>query len=238
MRIHCYLTHQSLNVHNLKEKTVIVLDILRATTSMVTALNNGAQEIIAVKEIEDALRLKQAMPDAILSGERNGIIIDGFQLGNSPYDFPPETVDGKTIIACTTNGTSAVSAARKAKAVWIGSLINSRAVAIKAVKEVDKELVILCSGTGGEPSLDDLLGAGAIIHYIMATIPKPWLNDSARIAVNMYDYYAGQIYKGLLHSKHGEKLYRLGRKDDIAYCSQESIIDIVPVLKDNKIIKP
>ena len=170
MRIHCYLTHQSFAASNAKDKTVIVLDILRATSTMITALNNGAQEIIPVREISEAIKLKQEQPEAILSGERNGIIIDGFQLGNSPVEFSTKIVGGKTIIACTTNGTSAVTAAKVARAVWIGALINCGAVALKAVAEVEKDLVILCSGTGGEPSLDDLLGAGAIIHYIMDNI--------------------------------------------------------------------
>ena len=238
MHIQCYFEYQSFlsNNKNLDKKTVIVLDVLRATTTMITALSNGAKEIISVREIDDARKLKENNPTAILSGERNGVIIDGFELGNSPFEFSEKIVSEKSIIACTTNGTSAIAAANNAKEIWIGALINAHAISDKVLHETKETIIILCSGTLRQPSLDDILGAGAIIYYLsVSQNDELIMNDGATIALNLYDYYRKDLKKGLLTSNHGKKLYRAGLKDDINFCCQDSITDIVPVMINNKI---
>ncbi len=241
MNLDCCFTHQSaadfLNPEALGKKTVIIIDVLRATSSITTALNNGAVEVLAVKSIEDALRLKKALPEALLVGERNGDIIPGFELGNSPLEFSREKVLNKKIIFCTTNGTAAIELAAGAGAKpWIGAIINAPAVAEKAAAEEVSDLLLLCAGTNGKISLDDILGAGSIIRHILDTGQRPKLSDAALISLKLYNFYRENLLEGLQTAFHGNKLKICGRGEDLIYCSKEGLIPRVPVFNKGRII--
>jgi len=226
MRIDCFFNHQAFAVNKPEEKNAIAIDVLRATSSFIIALANGAKDITPFQEIEAARAEKAKRPQDILSGEREGNIIPGFDIGNSPYDFSPAMVKGRAIISCTTNGTSAICAAKEAKNLWLGALLNAPAVAKTALKE-QSDLVIVCAGTTGSPSLDDILAAGAIINHIIKEKIAS-LNDAALIAKQIYDLYAADLYEGLLQAEHGAKLHRIGRGREIEFCAQEGIYNICP----------
>jgi 2-phosphosulfolactate phosphatase len=231
MNIYCFFCHQSFKIDNSQNTTVIAIDVLRATSTIINALDNGAGEVIPIAEIADALALKKTYPDAILSGERKGNIIEGFQLGNSPLEFTAENIGGRRIISCTTNGTSAICAAQNAGALWLGAITNAPAVAQKLLQEGKKRVVLLCSGTCGQPSLDDVLGAGAIISHLLPDAPHIVLSDAARIALEIYKAHEHDLWQGLLASKHGRKLQSIGYEKDLLFCSQLGHNQVVPYLE-------
>src|SRR5438034_6231342 len=154
----------ALSQRNLGRTACVVLDILRATTSMITALANGAEAIIPVGEIAEALAIKQQRPEVLLAGERNGLRIRGdltggndFDFGNSPREFLPEKVRGKTIVMTTTNGTRALRACTRAEPVLIGSFLNLRATVNWLRRELPLHLILICSGTHNQAALEDTL---------------------------------------------------------------------------------
>lgn len=160
----------ALRERDLSRVTCVVFDVLRATSTMITALANGAEEIVPVGEIEEALREADERPDALLAGERDGLKIGRdltggreFDLGNSPREFTPDRVRGRTIIMTTTNGTRAIRATRGAARTLVGSFLNLTATANRLAAEKVDDLLLVASGTGNEPALEDTLGVGALI---------------------------------------------------------------------------
>jgi 2-phosphosulfolactate phosphatase len=146
--------------------TVVVIDVLRATTTIVFALEAGATEVIPCLEVSDARAIAETFPPetAVLGGERNGLPIEGFDLGNSPAEYTPETVGGKTVIFTTTNGTRAMLQCRKASEVFLGAFVNVSAVYQRLLGR-DK-IHLLCSGTRGQFGRDDILLAGLLVHLL------------------------------------------------------------------------
>lgn len=233
MRIDCFFTHQGCQDEDFAGRAVVAIDVLRATSSMITALTVRAKAIIPITEIADALALAQQMPAALLAGERDGDRLEGFDMGNSPLEFTRETVEGRVVIACTTNGTAAIQKARAAGQIWLGALLNAQAVAQKTLQEDVPSLAILCAGTEGSPSLDDIMAAGAILHHISKAIAIDIrdMNDAAVIALRLYESYIDMdMHQVLSLSRHGQKLIRVGRGQDVVYCAQQNISNIVPWL--------
>ena len=158
----------ALRQRDLSHTVCVVFDVLRATSSMVTALANGAREIIPVCEIAEAVALRQTRPDLLLAGERDGVRIlraqtgsVDFDLGNSPREFTCERVAGRSLAMTTTNGTRALQACRGARGVLVGSFLNLSAVADWLARERVDSLLVVCSGTHEETAYEDVLGAGA-----------------------------------------------------------------------------
>jgi 2-phosphosulfolactate phosphatase len=167
----------------------VVFDVLRATSSMITALNNGAEAIVPVSEIPAAVELHRQSPSALLAGERHGIRISreltgsvDFDFGNSPREFTPERVTGKTIIWTTTNGTRALRACIGAEMTLLGALLNLRALTEALDTLRPKQLVIVCAGTFEEVAYEDTLAAGALMHRLHHLWRNSDVTDSARIA--------------------------------------------------------
>jgi 2-phosphosulfolactate phosphatase len=233
MRIDCYFSHQICEERHFRGRDAVVIDVLRATSSIITALEAGAASVIPVAEISAALELAAAMPGAILAGERDGERLQGFDLGNSPSEFGRETVAGRSIIFCTTNGTAAIAKAAAAQRLWLAALLNARALAHKLLQEDVRDLAILCSGTMGEPSLDDILTAGALLYHLNGANSLD-LNDSAVIALRLYESYAPlSMSQALKLAAHGQKLIRFNHGDDVEYCARENISKTVPWLNKN-----
>lgn len=170
----------------LSGSTVVVIDVLRATTTIATALAAGAKEIVPCLEIDEARQIAAGFPSgtALLGGERGGKRIAGFDLGNSPAEYTPQRVSGKTVVITTTNGTKALQTCLQASAVWLGALVNLRPVVerIAAAPRID----ILCAGTDGQISHEDVLTAGLFVHRILKAGRKQQiertLGDGATIA--------------------------------------------------------
>ena len=164
--------------------TVVVIDVLRATTVITRALALGAREVIPCLEVEEARRIAAEFPagQALLGGERDGLKIPGFDLGNSPREFTPEICARRTFVFTTTNGTRAMNACHRAARVLIGAFVNLSAVA--AALPAEGAIHLLCSGTRGKITREDVLLAGAIVDRLMAAgkVAESAPNDQARIA--------------------------------------------------------
>ena len=169
----------ALRQRDLSQTVCVVFDVLRATSSIVTALANGACEIIPVCEIAEAVALRQARPDLLLAGERNGLRIlraqtgsVDFDLGNSPREFTRERVAGRSIAMTTTNGTRALQACRGARRLLVGSFLNLGAVTDWLARDGTERLLIVCSGTHEEAAYEDVLGAGALCDAVWAQFAR------------------------------------------------------------------
>ena len=178
----------TLVARDLSATTCVVFDVLRATSSMLTALNNGAEAIIPVSEISEALAIKQKRPDVLLAGERHGLRIRkeltgsiDFDFGNSPRDFTPEKVRGKAIAWTTTNGTRALRACAHAEMILLGGLVNLRAVADILEQLRPRHLLLICAGTFETAAFEDLFAAGALIEALQHLANNDDLSDSARL---------------------------------------------------------
>ena len=160
---------------------VIMTDVLRASSTMVTALANGARCIFPQAEIPGSLdvarHLKNASHEVILGGERNGVIVDGFDLGNSPLEYSKANVEGKSIVLCTSNGTWALEFCRGADEIFIGALINLNAITQVAAKH--RRAVVVCAGTNRQPTGEDILFAGGVAAGLVQQFPKLKLNSLA-----------------------------------------------------------
>lgn len=173
---------------DLSTTTCVVFDVLRATSSMLTALHHGAEEIIPVVEIAEALAVKQRRPEVMLAGERHGLRITreltgslDFDFGNSPRDFTAEKVRGKSIAWTTTNGTRALRACANAEMILLGALINLRAVAEVVAQIRPKKLLLVCAGTFEDAAFEDQFAAGALIDLLQPHVAKDGLSDSAQL---------------------------------------------------------
>jgi len=180
---------EALSKRDLSETVCVVFDVLRATSSMITALANGAEAIIPVSEIVEALEIKRKDPEVLLAGERDGLRIEAnltgsisFDLGNSPREFTRDKVTGKTIVITTTNGTRALRACARAKSVLVSSFLNLQATKKFLQKEPSLQLLVICSGTFEQAAYEDVLGAGALCEAISPVQSRDNIADSALMA--------------------------------------------------------
>ena len=215
----------------LGDSTCVVFDVLRATSSMVTALANGAGAIHPVRTIEEALALKERFPDAVLGGERFGDRIDGFDIGNSPLEY--RDLAGRRIITTTTNGTIALRACEKAERVLVGALLNLGALVEELRRAAPEKLVIVCAGTFRELALEDVAAAGAIC----ANLPDAALTDSATVALAAYQTRERDLPRALRESRNGQALIVAGRESDVEWCAQTSIYDTIGHMQGGIITK-
>jgi len=215
--------------------TAVVFDVLRATSTIVTALSSGYRRVYPVVNAGEAMRMARKR-GFCLAGERGGQKISGFPLGNSPLEFSTGPVAGADILVLTTsNGTAAIRSASAAEKVLTGSIINARAVARAAIGE-GRDIVLVCAGSGGLYSLDDILGAGFVLMEIVAAADNaPAMDDHALAALCLARYYEYDPLAGLMDSNHGKKLLGLGLISDLRWCARLNIYDIAPVFCGNYI---
>lgn len=213
-------------------KIAVVIDVLRATSVITTALNNGAVSVTPVIEIEDALKLRDG--GTLLGGERKGLKIDSFDLANSPLEYTRERVAGKRIVLTTTNGTIAINKSMGAEKILIGSMLNGESTARKIIDN-NRDTVIVCSGTAGMFSLDDFICAGKIIYEVKSKVDAD-MDDFAATAYMAYRDNINTIDEYIKMAGHYKYLVSIGLKKDIEYCFKEDVINIVPEFKNNSII--
>jgi 2-phosphosulfolactate phosphatase len=222
----------------------VVFDVLRATSTMMTALAHGASRIFPVREISEALRLRAAHPAALLAGERAGArILAGpsggvdFDLGNSPREFTRERVAGREIIMTTTNGTRALQACGGAARVFPGAWLNLGALAGYIRSEKAGRLLIICAGTYEEAAYEDTLAAGALCDLLWAQFEPGRIADSAHIARQIY-LDAGSDFDGALrcHSRNARRLLASAElRDDVAFCLRRDALDLTAELRDGAV---
>ncbi len=225
--------------NQLQDTTVIVVDVLRATSSIICALNGGAVKVVPTVDAGDAVALASRLGarECVLGGERGGVKISGFDLGNSPKEYLSRTVRNKTVIVSTTNGTGALYSVRSADRILLGSMIN-RTAAAKAAAAESGDILIVCAGTEGQPSADDLLTAGAIIDAVRmyATVREGELTDMALLCESLYNNWKEGRFS-LAGTFHYSRLAAMGFDEDVAFCFTPDSTDTVPVYKDGVIVK-
>jgi 2-phosphosulfolactate phosphatase len=220
---------------DLTGSTVVVIDVLRATSSMVEALVNGAQGVYPVASTEEAIKLASSLgrDDTILCGEARGLMIDGFDLGNSPLEFSSENVAGKRLVMSTTNGTRAFFLVGDAVTVLACSFMNLSAVGVAAMES--DSIVVVCAGMGGLFSLDDAVCAGALVQRIRAAAEVDVeLNDAAMGAVEMALTFRVNA-DFLASTSNGQHLVDIGLREDLEICAEIDRYSVVPEMDDRVI---
>jgi 2-phosphosulfolactate phosphatase len=213
----------------LEDTTCVVFDVLRATSSMITALANGADEIHPVTTLEEAFTLKKDIPRARLAGERNGERPDGFDYGNSPLEF--RHTRGATFVWTTTNGTVALKACEHAERVLVGALLNITALREELQWAEPERVLLVCAGTFDEFALEDAYAAGVLI----AEFPDAQLTDSAQAALATTKLYPKAI-DALRAARNGQALARKGRQAEVEWCARVSAYN-VGVFMDGAIVR-
>ena len=232
-------TPNLLSFSNLSGKTVVVTDILRATTTITVALANGACSVTPVLTPADAFHFAKDTPNALIGGEREGIKVDGFDLGNSPREYTKSVVAGRQVVLTTTNGTRTLRACQPASRVLVGCFLNLRSV-VDYLKKVAEEIVIACSGREGHFCLEDAVFAGACADALKCDADNTkcdfQLTDAAEAARVLYHEYRHNLIGVLKNCYHGKNLANIGLGADLAFCAQLNVIDIVPLQIDGCII--
>ena len=215
-------------------KTTVVIDVLRASSTIVAALQNGAKEIVPVGTVEFAVKVSGGMfgGQTLIGGERNTKKIEGFALGNSPLEYTEDVVAGKSIIFYTTNGTKAIVKAKFSAGLFICAFNNISAVA-KHLAMLDNDFEIQCAGRSNNFSMEDTICAGKLISEIEKIKTDLSLSDSAKASVALSKSFGRSIYKMLSETEHGKQLLENGFDDDIKFCSKLNISEIVPYFIGN-----
>lgn len=227
MRIKTYGCYTKLSSNHLVGRTVISIDLLRSSTSMTWALVNGATKVIPTAEAAEAVSIASRMGGCVLGGERGGVKLSGFDLGNSPFEYTKEAVGGKSVVVSTTNGTGALCGTEGATNILLGCMLNCTAVARRAV-ELGNDVIIMCAGTDGDISADDLYAAGAIAEAIMRMSGgSVQACDMTLVACMVYRSWKNDS-RGLALTHHCSKLISLGFEKDVEFCLSRDITDIVP----------
>lgn len=225
-----------LPLYTVKEKIVVIIDIFRATSTIVTALAHGAKAVIPVMSVEDCIALGKENPDSITAGERNGLIAPGLDYGNSPLIFPESLIGGRILNLTTTNGTRLLHLVKEdGAAVIIGSFLNLTAVC-DYLKTTDKDIILGCASWKDRPNMEDCLFAGAVAHNLKNDFDITC--DSAHIAISMYEN-ALRKPNLLEYLKVGSHYHRLKSHDllkDLEYCTSIDLHPIVPIFKIDRLI--
>jgi 2-phosphosulfolactate phosphatase len=241
MKIEVILTPSELPAlakRDLSKTVCVVFDILRATSTFMTALHNGAAAIIPVSEIPEALEIKKQRQDVLLGGERNGIKIRAegieFDFGNSPREYTPEKTKGKTIASTTTNGTRALRACSGANTVLAGAFLNLSATAKFLREKKPENILLVCAGTGENTALEDVLAAGALCEKLSHN--KATFADSALIALATFEEVKEGLAAAASESENARRLLGIPElRDDVQFCLQQDAINFVAALKDGEI---
>jgi 2-phosphosulfolactate phosphatase len=237
MKLDVLLTPGELSPTEVADRTVVVLDVLRASTSIVEALASGARTLYPVATIEEAIRLANTLgrEEVLLAGERKALPIEGFDLGNSPAEFSRKRVAGKTIVMSTTNGTLALAAAGGGSRVVVGGWTNFRVVVADLVAG-GSDPIFLCAGRDRAFGLEDAVCAGEMAAAVIAALPdETWeLNDGAIAALALAETYPDPATFFPLTAA-GRAIIAAGMESDLAFCARRDIRKVLPVLEDRQI---
>lgn len=233
-RLEVCLTPALLPLYKVEEYIVVIIDIFRATSSICYGIENGAEAIIPVSQVEECAAYREKGLGYLLAAERNGEVVIGFDFGNSPFAYTPEKVAGKTVVLTTTNGTHALHLSRSARQVVIGSFLNLTALS-NWLKTQQENILLVCAGWKNNFNLEDTLFAGAVVEQLKESHHK--LDDPAIAANDLYQLGKHDISDYLKKTSHGERLKKLGIEKDIAFCMQIDLTTAIPVLEGEKLIK-
>ena len=240
MRLDVYFTPGELSGIELPDR-VVVIDVLRATSTIVEALGNGAKAVFPVGSADEAARIAQNIgrDSVVLCGERKGLPIEGFDLGNSPLEFTAEAVAGKSLVMTTTNGTRAFLAVDEhqrgeVEEVFAGSFLNLGAVVARLAAERGP-VALVCAGREGRFSLDDAICAGAIVRGLEKAGVAVEPNDAGAASSDLAKAHMKGLAAALGRTAAGAQLRGIGRDEDIAFCARVDRTGVVPRFRDRKI---
>ncbi|MBN2328409.1 MAG: 2-phosphosulfolactate phosphatase [Candidatus Omnitrophica bacterium] len=243
MQLDAALTWADLPKQDLSKTVVFVADVLRATTVMTTALANGARAVLPQPSDKDARRLFTLLIEqgagVLLCGEKEGYKREGYDLGNSPKEFLPAVVSGKTIIHLTTNGTRALAAASGAKRTYAASFANLSAAArrLQNLEDDVERIVGVVSGREGNYCIEDMVCIGGVFASMLAPPGRDYsITDAARTAVDLYQLYRGSLLDMVRQCFHGRYLEEIGLGDDLPECVKVDSTDIAPVMRNGRIV--
>ena len=241
MRIDVHFSGNHAVHGDLLDRVVLVVDVLRASTSIAAALHNGARAVIPFEGVDEAITRARSLErsEVVMAGERKMAPIAGFQLGNSPREFTADAVDGKIVVMTTTNGTAALSATSGAGEVLVGSFANySTALAwLRAAARAGKSITIVCAGSNGRFALEDAICAGRFVRGIARRGIQPELGDAANVAAIIDRRMGADLVAVLRDSEHGRALIEAGLGDDVAYCAAIDTHPVVPVYRDRQVVR-
>jgi len=232
-RLDVFFSSRSFNEDELRNKIVVVIDVLRASSTIITALKNGAKGVIPVDDMADASKISQSVDsdNYLLCGEKDGKKIEGYDLGNSPSEYTPEVIGGKTLIFKTTNGTKAMKKSVNAVNVYVAGFLNI-SIIVEELRNANLDIVLVCAGWQGRLALEDMLLSGQIIHELVNGRLHPDARDGAKVSFGLYEKFGHDIESTVLNSNHAVRLKEIVGDEDTIYCCQTNITDVLPVLKD------
>jgi 2-phosphosulfolactate phosphatase len=235
-RIDLYLAPAAVERAPLEGRSVVVIDVLRSSTTIAWALRSGAAKVIPVESVEEATRLAQTL-DAktrLLCGERDGKKVGGFDLGNSPREYTRERVEGKTLVFASTNASPLMAQTLNGQEQVLLGYVNLGAVA-DALQRAGRDVAVVCAGRNGRFSLEDSACAGALARRLQTLIPGLAWNDAAEMAAE-YDRAHGHDVLGILaRSEHGRYLAELGFEEDLPVCAAVDDVPLLPLLREGRI---
>ncbi|GAB2525192.1 2-phosphosulfolactate phosphatase [Spirosoma aerophilum] len=225
------LTPDLLHLHTVENTIVVVADVFRATSCMVTAFAYGVNSIIPVATVAECQLYQER--GYLAAAERNAKRVEGFELDNSPFTYMDERIRGTNVAMTTTNGTLAITKSRSAVKVLVGSFLNLDAIA-RFLKSERYDVMVLCAGWKGRVNMEDTLFAGALVERLKDSYTMA--EDSAIMAWRLYCQGKDNLPSYLSNSSHIQRLQRLGIQKDITYCLQHDLYDVVPVLRGNALV--
>lgn len=231
MKIDVCYTPDLIHQFQVEDKTVVVIDILRATSCIVAGLGSGVKSITPVSTVEECEAL--GSQGYIMAGERGGEKIDHFQLGNSPFDYMKPELKGQKIAATTTNGTKAIELSKGAKEVVIGSFLNLSAV-VNHLNKCQNDVLLFCAGWKGKYNLEDSLFAGAVCNAVKQN--AEFESDSALCSFYLYQSMFSDISYYISRSNHAARLSKFNIREDIEYCSKLNEFNVLPTLIGSELV--
>jgi 2-phosphosulfolactate phosphatase len=229
----CY-TPQAYNLFHKDNSIVVVIDIFRATSAIVTAFYNGVSKMIPVATVEEAREYQKN--GFMAAAERDGEVIEGFELGNSPFGYMNSKVKGKTIAISTTNGTQAIEASRKASKILVGSFLNLD-VLCEYLASQKKDVILVCAGWKNKFNLEDTIFAGAVVNKLTTESGFEITCDSAIASNHLYIIAKDDLFEFLSNSSHRNRLAKLDLERDIKYCLTPNQCPVIPVMEGKYLVK-
>jgi 2-phosphosulfolactate phosphatase len=232
--LHTLLSPRLLDLYDVADNIVVIIDVFRATSTIATALYNGAEKIIPVAGVEECINLGK-MLNAVTAGERDGKIIEGLQHGNSPAEYFRSFIEGKTLVLTTTNGTRLLHLAlnKRASEVVTGSFPNLTAIC-EHLASSNKNIILGCSAWKDRFNMEDTLFAGAVINQIKKFFTIHC--DSSLMAENMYDLHKNNLYSFVRKTTHWHRLASYGLEKDLEYCVTPDVANVLPVYREGALI--
>ncbi|MEP6615319.1 MAG: 2-phosphosulfolactate phosphatase [Ginsengibacter sp.] len=234
--IYTCLSPALLHLYDVSTSIVVIIDVLRATSTIAEALKNGAKSIIPVDSVSACIKLGKQM-DVITAGERDGKIAEGLTYGNTPFHYPREFIHGKTLVLTTTNGTKLLHMAldENAKAIITGSFTNLSAVCNYLVTE-KQNVILACAAWKDRVNLEDTLFAGAVINKIKKHFTIDC--DAGQIAETLYEEAKDDLYEFMKskNASHFNRLMNFGLEKDIRFCLTEDIANVLPVFEQGRLV--